>query len=69
MAANASRKGLVGQNIGTNNIGFNEFGGTAAIGTAGTYTVAPGISFSISTTNAVNFVASTGSTAVTITEY
>lgn len=69
VAANANRTGLVGQNIGANNIGFNEFGGTAAIGTAGTYTVAPGSSFSISTNRLVNFVAATGNTAVTITEF
>lgn len=69
VAANANRKGLVGQNIGANNIGFNEQGGTAAIGTAGTYTVAPGASFSISTNKLVNFIAATASTAVTMTEY
>jgi len=68
VAANANRKSLVGQNIGANNIGFNEQGGTAAIGTAGTYTVAPGASFSISTNKLVNFIAATGSTAVTMTE-
>lgn len=69
VAANSARKGLVGQNIGANNIGFNEFGGTAAIGTAGTFTVTPGTSFSISTTNLVNFIAATGNTAVSMTEY
>lgn len=67
--ANSARRGLVGQNIGINNIGFNEFGGTAAIGTAGTYTVPPGASFSISTANAINFVATTGNTVVSMTEY
>jgi len=67
--ANATRKGLVGQNIGANNIGFNEQGGTAAIGTAGTYTVTPGSSFSISSNKLVNFIAATGSTAVSMTEY
>ena len=66
--ANTSRRFLVGQNIGANNIGFNEFGGTAAIGTAGTYTVPPGSSFSISTQGLVNFIAATGSTAVSMTE-
>ena len=68
VAANTARRFLVGQNIGANNIGFNEFGGTAAIGTAGTYTVPPGSSFSISTQNLVNFIAATGSTAVSMTE-
>ena len=68
VAANASRKFLVGQNLGTVNIGFNEFGSTAAIGTAGTYTVPGGSSFSISTSNLVNFIAASGTVAVTMTE-
>lgn len=66
--ANAARKTLTGQNISTVVIGFNEFGGTAAIGTAGTYTVPAGGSFSISTQNAVNFIAASGTAAVTMTE-
>lgn len=69
VAANASRRALVGQNISTVNIGFNEFGGTAAIGTAGTYTVPPGSSFSVATNQLVNFVAASGTAAVTMTEY
>ena len=69
VAGNPARRGLIGQNVGTNSIGFNEFNGTAAIGTPGTYTVPPGASFSISTANTINFVASTGNTPVTITEY
>lgn len=69
VASNSSRKGLVGQNISAVNIGFNEFGGTAAIGTAGTYTVPAGASFSISTTGTVNFIAASGTAAVTMTEY
>lgn len=68
VAANANRRSLVGQNISTVSIGFNEFGGAAAIGTAGTYTVPAGSSFSISTTNQVNFIAATGTAAVTMTE-
>lgn len=69
VAANASRQGLVGQNVSSVNIGFNEQGGTAAIGTAGTYTIAPGVSFSISTNKQVNFVAASGTAAVTMTEW
>lgn len=69
VAALASRRGLVGQNISTVSIGFNEFGGTAAIGTAGTYTVAAGSSFSISTNRLINFIAASGTAAVTMTEY
>lgn len=68
VATNANRRFLVGQNISAVVIGFNEFNGTAAIGTAGTYTVAAGSSFSISTTNAVNFIAASGTAAVTMTE-
>lgn len=68
VAANASRRFLVGQNISAVTIGFNEFNGTAAIGTAGTYTVAAGSSFSISTANAVNFIAASGTAAITMTE-
>lgn len=69
VAANTSRKALVGQNISSVNIGFNEVGGVAAIGTAGTYTVAPGLSFSISTSSLVNFIAASGTAAVSMTEY
>jgi hypothetical protein len=68
VAANASRRFLVGQNISAVNIGFNEQGGTAVIGTAGTYTVAAGSSFSISTNKLVNFIAASGTAAVTLTE-
>jgi len=66
--ANTSRRFLVGQNISAVVIGFNEFGGTAAIGTAGTYTVPAGASFSISTTDVVNFIAASGTAAVTMSE-
>ena len=69
VAANSSRKGLVGQNISAVNIGFNEQGGTAAIGTAGTYTVPPGATFSVSTNKQVNFIAASGTAAVTMTEW
>jgi|688.fasta_scaffold967208_2 hypothetical protein len=69
VAANTARKALVGQNVSSVNIGFNEFGGTAVIGAAGTYTVAPGLSFSISTSSLVNFIAASGTAAVSMTEY
>lgn len=68
VAANAARRFLMGQNISAVTIGFHEHGGTAAIGTAGTYTVAAGTPFSISTTNAVNFIAASGTAAITMTE-
>lgn len=67
--ANPARRGLNIQNIGANNIGVNEFGGTAAIGTAGTYTLAPGGSMSVRTSNQVNVIAATASTAYTATEF
>ncbi len=66
--ANAARTFLVGQNISAVNIGFNEQGGVAAIGTPGTYTVAAGASFSISTNKLINFIAASGTAAVTMTE-
>lgn len=69
VAPNSARRGLVGQNISAVSIGFNEFGGTAAIGTAGTYTVAAGGGFSISTNRAINFIAASATAAVTMTEF
>lgn len=69
IAANANRRGLYIQNIGANNIGYTEFGGTAAIGTAGTYTLTPGSSVNIRTAGAISMIAATGSTAFTATEF
>lgn len=69
VAANSARKGLVGQNLSAVIVGFNEVGGTAVIGSAGTYTVAPGQSFSVSTSSLVNFIAASGTAAVSMTEY
>lgn len=56
-----------GQNISPVNIGFNEFGGTAVIGSTGTYTVPPGGTFTISTNQQVNFIAASGTAGVTVT--
>ena len=67
--ANSSRRGLNIQNIGANNIGVNEFAGTAAIGTAGTYTLAPGASMNVRTNQQVNVIAATASTAFSATEF
>lgn len=69
VAANASRRGLEIQNIGANNIGINEFGGTAAIGTAGTFTLVPGASRHIRTNRAITAIAATGATAFAATEW
>lgn len=68
IAANPARKSLKGQNVGVNNIGINEVGGVAAIGSVGTYTVAPGGSFTINTNRAVSLIAATGPTVFTATE-
>lgn len=68
VAANPNRASLVGQNVGTVNIGFHEHNGTAVIGQPGTYTVPPGSSFSASGLNRVNFIAASGTAAVTMTE-
>lgn len=69
VAANANRRGLEIQNIGSNNIGINEFGNTAAIGTAGTYTVIPGATMRIRTNRAITAIAATGATPFTATEW
>jgi hypothetical protein len=66
--ANANRRALNIQNVGANNIGVNEFGGTATIGSAGTYTLVPGASMNVRTSNAISFVAATGNTPFTATE-
>lgn len=67
--ANPTRRGLEIQNISSNNIGINEFGATAAIGTAGTYTLAAGASTRIRTNQQVNVVASAANSAYTATEF
>lgn len=67
--ANTARRGLNIQNISASNIGINEVGGTAAIGTAGTYTVAAGASISIRTNRAISVVGAAPSLAYTATEF
>lgn len=69
IAANATRRGLNIQNVGANNIGINEFGGTAVIGGAATYTLTPGSSMNVRTNRAVFAIAATGATAFTATEW
>lgn len=68
-AANATRRGLNIQNISANNLGINEFGGTAAIGTAGTYTLAAGATLNVRTNRQINVIASAASSAYTATEF
>lgn len=70
MPANAARKYLFIQNISANNMGVNLFGGTAAIGTAGTITLIPGASIELTnypSTAAINIIG-TASDDVTAAE-
>ena len=55
-AANTTRRGLFGQNISNGDLWINEIGGTAASGSAGSYRVAAGESFSISTNRAISIL-------------
>lgn len=66
--ANDSRKMLVGQNISAEDMWINEFGVDAAANTAGSYKVASGDFFTISTSNKVSIVAATTGSAFTATE-
>ena len=68
-AANPKRRGLNIQNISANNLGVNEFGGTAAIGSPGTYTIPAGGSMNVRTTQAIMVTASGAGSAYTATEY
>jgi len=67
--ANATRRGLNIQNISANPMGINEIGGTAAIGSPGTYTVPAGGSVRINTNRAVTVVSGTASQPYTATEF
>lgn len=66
--ANTSRTSLTGQNTSSGNIGINEVGGTAAIGSAGTYTIAAGQAFSIATNRAISVVGGTAGQTFSATE-
>ena len=65
-AANPARKTLLFKN-GASLAAINILGGTAAIGTAGTYTVPAGATMRVRTSNAVTVIA-TASTPYTATE-
>jgi len=67
-AANSARKSLNIQNVSTNTLGINETGGTAAIGSPGTYTLAAGASLNVRTNRQVNVIASAANSAYTATE-
>ena len=66
--ANAARKpgDVQGQNLSAVTIGFNEFNGTAVIGAAGTTTVPAGATFANTTNLQMNFIAASGTAAVTV---
>lgn len=66
--ANVNRSGMDIQNVGTANIGVNEFGNPAVIGQAGTYTLGPGDSMKIRTNLAVSIVSASGNVPYTATE-
>jgi len=66
--ANSSRASLTGQNTSSGNLGINEIGGTAAIGSAGTYTIAAGQAFSVSTNRSISIVGATSGQTFTATE-
>lgn len=68
-AANTARRGLNIQNTSAGNIGINEIGGNAAIGAAGTYTIAAGASFNVRTNRAISVVGSAASQIYTATEF
>lgn len=67
--ANAARRGLNIQNISAANLGINEVGGAASIGSPGTYTIAAGGSLNVRTNRAVSVVASAANSAYTATEF
>lgn len=68
-AANPNRRGLNIQNVSANNLGIHEFGGTAAIGSPGTYTLAAGATLNVRTANQINVIASAAGSAYTATEF
>lgn len=67
--ANSTRRGLNIQNISANPMGINEIGGTAAIGSPGTYSLAAGSTINIRTNRAVSVVSGTASQPYTATEF
>jgi hypothetical protein len=68
-AANTARRGLNIQNISAGNIGINENGASAAIGSPGTYTLAAGASLNVRTNRTVSVVGSAASQPYTATEF
>lgn len=58
-AANPKRLSLTGQNISSGDLWINEDGGTAAVATEGSWQIPPGVTFSISTNEAVSIIGAT----------
>lgn len=69
MAANANRRHLLIQNVAANNMGVNLAGGTAAIGTAGTITLAAGASLEIWDTPPIGAITIIGTVNDDVTAY
>ncbi|WDZ97974.1 hypothetical protein Herbaro_09395 [Herbaspirillum sp. WKF16] len=67
-AANAARLSLKGQNISSADLWINEIGANAAPDTAGSYRVAAGATFSISTNRAISIYGATTGQAFSATE-
>jgi len=67
--ATPNRRGLEIQNVGANNIGINEFGGVASVGTKGTWTLAPGYGLEVRTNQQVNIASVGGSSDFTAVEW
>jgi hypothetical protein len=66
--ANVARKALYGQNISAGDLWINEIGGNAAADAAGSYRIAPGESFSVSTNRAISVFGATTGQKFTATE-
>lgn len=67
-AANTTRQSLTGQNISSGDLWINEIGGTAAVDTAGSYKVAAGSAFSVSTNRAISIIGATTGQKFSATE-
>jgi hypothetical protein len=68
-AANSSRKGLKGQNVSAGDLWLTETLASAAVDGAGSFKVAPGQTFSISTNRAVHVIGATTGQKWTATEF
>lgn len=66
--ANATRRGLTGQNISAGDLWINEIGGTAAVDAVGSYKITAGSTFSVQTARAVSIVGATTGQKWTATE-